>query len=419
MTIKMNFLLNKKLKLWLLGGLSVFALMTVSADFLNQNVFYKTVLSANSLEALKELNYQYEFSVSKELVSGDSHPDLISELSLANVLEDASEADKSGLIVTMDETNGDGAIILLKSPNTIPEENLQEIADEYEARIPEFENVEIDQKISLEGYPVYGFTEEAADTVTSKQAPKSRVSLASESTGTKTIKVAVIDSGIDTSHEIFKKVKLQNGWNTLENNSKMYDDVGHGTHMAGIVAQYAPGVTIIPYKIASKTGGELSNVLMGVQMAIDAGANIINASFGVENTSYALEKLIKKAKSKGVIVVAAAGNSDTTGPFFPAEFSDSIAVASLGQNGEKMPHSNYGYWVDLAAIGEKVYSALPGGIYGYKNGTSPATAYVSAQVASLMKKNGLMNSSQILSYFTSPGSKKIAAGKLAGVTVVK
>ncbi len=408
---KRNKDLEKRLQIWLLGAVSVFALMFGSGSFLKEKLFYTTQLSTDSLQNLKDLNDKYDFSVDKKLVGGDAN--LVAELSTANVLESSTE-DYKGLIVSMDESLTKGGLILLKPGHEIPVSTLEDIADEYMSLIPEFESVEVDQDVQFEGYAVYGIEYE-----NSKVAPApSPIQLSSEDVGDP-VKIAVIDSGIDTAHDVFKNITLETGWNTIDNNATMYDDVGHGTHMAGIIALNAPNSIIIPYKIAGANGGELSNVLTAYQMAIDNGALVINSSFGVVNDSYSLKKLVKKAQKKGIVIVAAAGNNSAEGPFYPAEYSESIAIASVDLLGQKMPKSNYGYWVDLASLGDKVSSAVPGNTYAYKSGTSPATAYVSAKIGVLIGSNGLMTTKKIVTYLKSSASSKISTGVLAGVPIVK
>ncbi|MEK9167017.1 MAG: S8 family serine peptidase [Patescibacteria group bacterium] len=409
---KRNKNLEKRLQIWLLGAVSVFALMFGSGSFLKEKLFYTTQLSTDSLQNLKDLNDKYDFSVDKKLVGGDAN--LVAELSTANVLESSTE-DYKGLIVSMDESLTKGGLILLKPGHEIPVSALEDIADEYMSLIPEFESVEVDQDVQFEGYAVYGIDYEKSSPA---PAPKVAVQLSSE-VDLSPVKIAVIDSGIDTAHDVFKNITLETGWNTIDNNATMYDDVGHGTHMAGIIALNAPNSIIIPYKIAGAKGGELSNVLTAYQMAIDNGALVINSSFGVVNDSYSLKKLVKKAQKKGIVIVAAAGNNSAEGPFYPAEYSESIAIASVDLLGQKMPKSNYGYWIDLASLGDKVSSAVPGNTYAYKSGTSPATAYVSAKIGVLLGSSGQMTSKKIVTYLQSSASSKISTGVLAGVSIVK
>ena len=150
---KRNKNLEKRLQIWLLGAVSVFALMFGSGSFLKEKLFYTTQLSTDSLQNLKDLNDKYDFSVDKKLVGGDAN--LVAELSTANVLESSTE-DYKGLIVSMDESLTKGGLILLKPGHEIPVSALEDIADEYMSLIPEFESVEVDQDVQFEGYAVYG-----------------------------------------------------------------------------------------------------------------------------------------------------------------------------------------------------------------------------------------------------------------------
>jgi thermitase len=96
-----------------------------------------------------------------------------------------------------------------------------------------------------------------------------------------------------------------------------------------------------------------------------------------------LEKAINYAWAKGVVVVAAAGSNRGMQLTYPASYENCIAVTATMQDDTLAPLSNYGDWVDVAAPGFDIYSTLPGNNYGYKSGTSFATAYVSGLAALL------------------------------------
>lgn len=398
--------LETRLRLWLLGAVSVLTLLIGAGNYLSENLLYSTELSANSLKNLESLNRKFDLVVSDKGIAVGSE-NLLAELSAANVL-DGGRADYKGLIATMDESMTKGGVVVLKAAHEVSDSTLRNIAAVYQETIPEFENVEVDQEVQLEGYPVYSIDYEH------KTEPVVRLSSEDDA-----VRVAVIDSGIDPDHEIFENTVVEKGWNTIDGDSNMYDDVGHGTHMTGIIVTNAPNATIIPYKIAGADGGDLSNVLEAFQMAMDAKADIINASFGVMERSYSLERMVQKAKQKGIIVVAAAGNNNSDGPFYPAEYSESLAVAGVDGMGAKMPKSNFGYWVDLASHGDRIKSSLPGNEYGYKSGTSPATAYVTAKIVNIIEEKGWMSARSIVRYLSSEAEEKVGDGELAGVPIVE
>lgn len=365
------------------------------------------VFQTDSLKALRTLNYQYQMSVEDILNAEDSSP-LISELFKADALI-PTQVDNSnkGLVVSLEDQ-----FLLLQPQDPLSDEDLIEIADAYERSVPEFAAVELDQEVSLEG-PTYDLT------LYPTAYPEDKaVELTSESL--REVVVAVIDSGMDEDHEVFTDVPLKTGWNTITESTAMLDDVGHGTHIAGIIASNAPGVTIAPYKIVDSKGGKLSNVLEAFAKAIEDEVDVVNASFGLGTASYALETLVEKAYDQGILVVSAAGNSGKDTGFYPAGYAQTIAVGSVDAGGHKLTSSNYGSWVDVAAYGYRVKSSIPDNKYGYKTGTSQSTAFVSAAVARLlMSSTEDMSFAEVLSALEESSTESIQDGELAGTPIVE
>jgi len=204
------------------------------------------------------------------------------------------------------------------------------------------------------------------------------------------ILVAVLDTGIDKSHEdLIGKVVAEVNFT----DSPVAGDVyGHGTHVAGIIAAatnngigvagIAPNVRLLNVKVADDNGVVWpSAVAEGIIWAVDNGAKIINMSLVIPTSSPALEQAIDYAWSRGVLLVAGAGNGIKSIPMYPAYYAEVIAVAAADVDGNLWSKSNYGDWVDVYAPGVEIYSTLPGNQYGYQSGTSMATAYVSAVAA--------------------------------------
>lgn len=367
------------------------------------------VFQTDSLKALRTLNYQYQMSV-EDILAEDSDSPLISELYKADALIPVQkQKDTKGLVVSLKDQND---FLLLKPLDPLSDSDLEKIADAYERSVPEFANVELDQDVALEG-PAYDWTLYPA---AAPEVPA--VELSSEPVSS--VVVAVIDSGMDESHEIFKDVPLETGWNTISDDSTMLDDVGHGTHIAGIIASNAPGVSIAPYKIVDSKGGKLSNVLEAFSKAIEDKVDVVNASFGLGTASYALETLIEKAYDQGIIVVSAAGNSGKDTGFYPAGYAQTIAVGSVDAGGHELASSNFGSWVDVAAYGYRVKSSLPDNKYGYKTGTSQSTAFVSAAVARLLMSNTEDLSFQdVVSALEENSTESVPDGELAGTPIVQ
>jgi thermitase len=209
-------------------------------------------------------------------------------------------------------------------------------------------------------------------------------------TGSPSITIAILDTGVDQDHPDLASKIVKNIDFT---GSASVDDVyGHGTHVAGIAAAMTNNgigvaglgytATIMSVKVLGDTGsGAYSWVASGIIWAADNGADVINMSLGGSSASSTLEDAINYAWSKGVVVVAAAGNSGSTTPSYPAYYTNCIAVAATDSNDNLASWSNYGDWVDVAAPGVSIYSTLINNGYGYKSGTSMASPHVAGLAA--------------------------------------
>jgi subtilisin family serine protease len=225
------------------------------------------------------------------------------------------------------------------------------------------------------------------------------------------IKVAVVDTGIDYNHPALKgRIDLADGYNFVSNTSDPLDDNGHGTHVSGIIATNSPlngtgllgidgnlDVQIMPVKVLDSTGsGDSDIIARGIQWAADRGADIINLSLGGRGASPEIDSAINYATSKGVFVVAAAGNDNSDSKYYtPASNPNVFTVAALGMNDRKASYSNYGSNVEGAAPGDYIVSTIPNGKYALMSGTSMATPVVSGIAAMIKAQNPNLTPSQI------------------------
>jgi thermitase len=204
-------------------------------------------------------------------------------------------------------------------------------------------------------------------------------------TGSPSINVAILDTGVDQDHpELAGKIVSNINLTT----STTVDDVqGHGTHVAGIaaattnngigVAGLGYGSTIMNVKVLGDDGwGTYGGVASGIVWAADNGAEVISMSLGGICYSSTLEDAVNYAYSKGVVVVAAAGNNGDDVPFYPAACTNCIAVAATTSVDTLASFSNYGDWVDVGAPGTSIYSTRKDNSYGYGAGTSMAAPHV-------------------------------------------
>lgn len=214
------------------------------------------------------------------------------------------------------------------------------------------------------------------------------------SKGSQDMIVAVVDTGVQLDHPDLKG-RLVQGVNIIDPSRPPEDDVGHGTHVAGIIAAHVnnnegvAGLTwyskIMPIKALDSTGaGSTYAVAQGVIWAADHGADIINMSLGNYAEAEFLHDAIKYAASKGALVVAASGNDNTDRPGYPAAYPEVLAVAATDPGGGKAEYSNYGNYIDVAAPGTSIASTYPGSRYAALSGTSMASPHVAA-LASLVR----------------------------------
>ena len=210
------------------------------------------------------------------------------------------------------------------------------------------------------------------------------------SRGSKSVVVAVLDTGVDASHPELKGA-LVPGRDIVHSDDNPADDNGHGTAVAGIVAARGDngiGIAgacwaclVMPVKVLGADGtGTTSDVAAGVIWAADHGARVINMSLGAPGTTAALSEAIDYAASKDVVIVAAAGNSSSTLPFYPAADAAVIGVAASNPDDELYSWSNHGPWVQVAAPGCNDAPWLKGG-YVSICGTSSAAPLVAGLAA--------------------------------------
>lgn len=177
-----------------------------------------------------------------------------------------------------------------------------------------------------------------------------------------------------------------------------YAAFGHGTMTSGLVHLVAPHAKILPLKAFSSSGtGYLSNIVAALYYAVQNHANVVNMSFDLTSSSPALNQAVSKADKAGVVLVAAAGNENTSSAVYPAAFNGHvIGVASTTDWDARSSFSNYGptdVWI--AAPGEYVISTYPGGTYASASGTSFSSPLVAGTASLLLSaKEASLNQSQ-------------------------
>ena len=229
------------------------------------------------------------------------------------------------------------------------------------------------------------------------------------STGSDSIIVAVVDTGINYNHEDFDPNLIIKGPNFAYGTLDPLDDHGHGTHVSGTIGALGnngKGVAGVNWKVkimaikALNSGGAGSStaIAQGIRYAADNGARVVNMSIGGTNSS-TLQDAVSYASQKGVVLIAAAGNNGTPQVGCPACYSEVIAVSAADQNSQKAAFSNYGSKIEVAAPGVSILSTTGSG-YRSMSGTSMACPHVAGLAALILAKNPSFSADQVRSALT-------------------
>lgn len=219
------------------------------------------------------------------------------------------------------------------------------------------------------------------------------------------VPVAVLDTGLMAQYALkgFSHASLD----AVSPEGSISDELGHGTQMALIAsgeitptgedADKGYANPVISIRIFDDNGYTSNSILMeSIDFAVENGSKVLSLSWGSETRSGFMENAVNYAASKGLVVVAAAGNSPTGKPVYPAAYQSVISVAALAPDGSPWEKSNYGSFVDLSAPG---FASLPVGYKGDPGnyaGTSIATAYVAGKIASILRKKPEMSLGQVV-----------------------
>jgi PKD repeat protein len=221
------------------------------------------------------------------------------------------------------------------------------------------------------------------------------------------VKVAVIDTGIDYTHP---DLNVAGGDSFVDYTTDYMDDHSHGTHVAGTIAALdndigvigvAPEANLYAVKVLDSSGsGSYSDIIAGIDWAVSNDMDIISMSLGGSTDYIYLQQACDNAYNKGVLVIAAAGNSgsyDGTGDtvLYPARYDSVMAVAATDHYDERASFSSTGPAVEISAPGTYIYSTYPGGTYSYKSGTSMACPHISGIAALMISGNPDISNTEV------------------------
>ena len=353
------------------------------------NIIHRVAILVLSLTVLSIAADNYNFQIRREI---DEISQLHNKIGVVKIepLHSDNDNDFSKLLLTSvinsDITNknykeiivkynnlGKKSEFVLKIDSALPEEKLSKI---YKSSLDTVDLAEPNYAVKLEN----------SDPVDLQNLKLNQPKLDDQLFLKRNPKVAVIDSGIDVNHPKLKE-NIE-GYKNVSSDSKTNEDlVGHGTHIAGIIVGLAPTTKIVPIKFTDGKIGRLSDLLRGLDYAIESDVEIINLSLGILENSKLLKTKIDEAVDNDIIVVAAAGNQNSTRKFYPAALDEVVSVAALNNKGEKMFASNYGDWVDFATYGQDIYSTYPKNSYKYWSGTSQAAARLTGLILANTKNS--------------------------------
>lgn len=264
-------------------------------------------------------------------------------------------------------------------------------------KIEDNEKFEEDNNLETETPP-----EDGGEEIDELEEPVDEPEESEEASEPQTVIVAVIDTAIDVSHEIFEGYLHEDAMG-LETDNLAY---AHGTHVAGTIVNAAKAagadVKILPINVFENGNAYTSDIIAAIEYATAMGADIINCSFGSSAYNQALYDAMEASDALFVCAVGNARRDFDETPAYPAGFDldNVISVASTNADGGFSYFSNYGAQsIDIAAEGREVYSAMPGNEYGTMTGTSMSAAFVSG-VASAVLAGGDMEANELKSLLT-------------------
>jgi thermitase len=228
----------------------------------------------------------------------------------------------------------------------------------------------------------------------------------SVTTGSPSVVVAVIDTGVHGTHPDLAS-NLVPGWNFVKSNSDTSDPLGHGTAVAGVIGAASnngigvAGVSwhsrMMPLVVVDENDlAAYSNIAEAIQYAADRGVRVINISVGGNAQSSTLQSAVDYAWNRGVLILASAMNNGASNPYYPAACNHVMAVSATDSNDHLASFSNYGNWIAISAPGAGILTTAAGGGYAYWFGTSFSSPIVAGVAALSLAVNPTLTNAELV-----------------------
>ena len=212
----------------------------------------------------------------------------------------------------------------------------------------------------------------------------------------KNVRIAVLDTGAD-----YNLLSVKSGYDFVNEDSDAFDDNGHGTFVSQILKLPnsdlpLPSSEIYAVKVLDENGqGFVSDVIEGINWAMNNDIDIISMSFGGDGDSSFLKEIINEAYNQGLLLVGAAGNDNRPIILFPAAYDNVVSVGSINKNLERSSFSNYGDKLDFVAPGEN-FVVTDGISLSVVRGTSFTVPHVGAVAAAYLSDNISLSNDALL-----------------------
>lgn len=228
----------------------------------------------------------------------------------------------------------------------------------------------------------------------------------------KGVKVAVIDTGVDTKHEDLKE-RILYSENFIKDS--LYKAEIHGTAVAGVIGAsingygiegIAPECEILALRACRQVSEEnpegecyTSSIAKAIDFAIENNANLVNMSFGSVAKDELISKLIREGSNRKIIFVAPIGNIPSAKNIsFPASHPEVISVGGIDESGELYPNPEIASKADVLAPSKNIFTTIPGNKHNFLSGTSISSAIVSGILALAVERNGSLKKKNFPSF---------------------